>query len=68
MHQPTRAELAFDKLISIGNMSDVSFADTVEWLDGDENTSCISLYVEGLKKWPQIHGRQQKSCPNQLLP
>jgi len=41
--------IGFDKLISIGNMSDVSFADVVEWLDTDENTSCISLYVEGLK-------------------
>lgn len=41
--------IGFDKLISIGNMSDVSFADVVEWLDTDENTSCVSLYVEGLK-------------------
>ena len=41
--------IGFDKLISIGNMSDVSFADVVEWLDTDVNTSCISLYVEGLK-------------------
>ena len=41
--------IGFDKLISIGNMSDVNFADTVEWLDSDENTSCISLYIEGLK-------------------
>ena len=41
--------IGFDKLISIGNMSDVNFADTIEWLDQDEKTSCISLYVEGLK-------------------
>jgi acetyl coenzyme A synthetase (ADP forming)-like protein len=41
--------IGFDKLISIGNMSDVSFADVVEWLDTDDNTSCVSLYVEGLK-------------------
>jgi len=40
--------IGFDKLISIGNMSDVNFADTIEWLDQDEKTSCISLYVEGL--------------------
>ena len=40
--------IGFDKLISIGNMSDVNFADTIEWLDQDKNTSCISLYVEGL--------------------
>lgn len=41
--------VGFDKMISIGNMSDVNFADLVEWLDRDENTWCISLYIEGLK-------------------
>ncbi len=41
--------VGFDKLISIGNMSDVNFADLVEWLSQDENTACISLYIEGLK-------------------
>lgn len=41
--------IGFDKLISIGNMSDVNFADMIEWLDQDPNTSCISLYVEGFK-------------------
>ncbi len=44
----TRA-VGFDKLISIGNMSDVDFADLIEWLDEDENTDCITLYIEGLK-------------------
>jgi acetate---CoA ligase (ADP-forming) len=42
--------IGFDKLISIGNMSDVSFADAVEYLNEDENTSAISLYIEGLKE------------------
>ena len=41
--------VGFDKLISIGNMSDVNFGDIVTWLDEDENTTCISLYIEGLK-------------------
>lgn len=41
--------VGFDKLISIGNMSDVDFADMVTWLDDDPNTSCISLYIEGFK-------------------
>jgi acetate---CoA ligase (ADP-forming) len=41
--------VGFDKMISIGNMSDVNFADMVEWLDQDEATDCISLYVEGLR-------------------
>ena len=41
--------VGFDKLVSIGNMSDINFGDLVEWLDRDGNTSCISLYIEGLK-------------------
>ncbi len=41
--------VGFDKLISIGNMSDVDFADIVSWLDKDPNTSCITLYIEGFK-------------------
>ncbi|HEX9012784.1 MAG TPA: acetate--CoA ligase family protein, partial [Anaerolineaceae bacterium] len=36
-------------MVSIGNMSDVDFADLISWLDDDPNTSCISLYIEGFK-------------------
>ena len=41
--------VGFDKLISIGNMSDIDFADIINWLNQDPNTSCITLYVEGFK-------------------
>ncbi len=41
--------VGFDKLVSIGNMSDVDFADTIGWLNEDPNTTCISLYIEGFK-------------------
>ena len=41
--------VGFEKLISIGNMADIDFADLIEWLDKDPNTSCISLYIEGFK-------------------
>jgi len=41
--------VGFDKLISIGNMSDVDFADLITWLNEDPNTSCISLYIEGFR-------------------
>ena len=41
--------VGFDKMISIGNMSDVDFVDCVEWLDADPHTACIALYIEGLK-------------------
>ncbi len=42
-------KVGFNKLISIGNMADIDFADFVEWLNEDEDTTCISLYIEGLK-------------------
>ena len=41
--------VGFDKLISIGNMADVDFADLIEWFDDDNDTSCVSLYVEGFR-------------------
>ena len=42
-------KVGFDKMISIGNMADVDFADLIEWLEDDPNTSCTCLYVEGIK-------------------
>ena len=46
--------IGFDKLVSIGNMSDINFADMIEWLDQDKDTSCISLYVEGFKDGKRV--------------
>jgi len=40
--------VGFDKMISIGNMSDVDFAELIRYLSEDTDTSCITLYVEGL--------------------
>lgn len=42
--------VGFEKLISIGNMSDVDFSDMIEYLDNDPNTTCICLYIEGLRE------------------
>ncbi|MDD5369019.1 MAG: acetate--CoA ligase family protein [Anaerolineaceae bacterium] len=41
--------VGFDKLISIGNMADVDMPDLISWLNDDPSTTCISLYIEGLK-------------------
>jgi len=53
--------VGFDKLISIGNMSDVDFADIVTWLDEDPNTSCITLYIEGFKDGRAFINAAQKA-------
>lgn len=42
-------KVGFDKLISIGNMSDVDFAGLINWMNDDPNTTCITLYIEGFK-------------------
>ena len=42
-------KIGFNRMISIGNMADVDFADLISWLDQDEDTSCLCLYIEGLK-------------------
>jgi acetyltransferase len=54
-------KVGFDKMISIGNMCDVDFADIIEWLDEDDKTSCISLYIEGLQKGRRFLEVAQKS-------
>ena len=41
--------VGFDKLISIGNMCDIDFADLIDWLDKDPATTCVTLYIEGFK-------------------
>ena len=53
--------IGFDKLVSIGNMSDINFADMIEWLDKDENTSCISLYIEGFKDGRRVIDASKKA-------
>ncbi len=41
--------IGYEKMISIGNMADVDFADLIEWFQDDDETSCVSLYIEGLR-------------------
>ncbi|NMC52030.1 MAG: acetate--CoA ligase family protein [Chloroflexi bacterium] len=53
--------IGFEKLISIGNMSDVSIGDTVEWLNEDPETTCISLYIEGIKDGRQFMDVSRKA-------
>ncbi len=40
----------FSKIISIGNQSDVTIEDVLEYLGNDEETRVISLYAEGIKE------------------
>jgi acetyltransferase len=53
--------IGFDKLISIGNMSDIDFADLIEWFEDDKDTTCISLYIEGMKNGRKFIDAARKS-------
>lgn len=53
--------VGFDKMVSIGNMSDVDFADLIPWLNDDENTTCITLYIEGFKNGRTFIEASQKA-------
>ena len=46
--------VGFDKMISIGNQADLDFADLISYLNEDENTTCITLYIEGIKDGPKF--------------
>jgi acetyltransferase len=39
----------FSKAISVGNEADIDIVDALEYLGQDEQTSAISLYIEGIK-------------------
>ena len=41
--------LRFSKVVSIGNQSDLTFVDFLEYLGSDPKTSIISAYIEGFK-------------------
>ncbi|MGB4594330.1 MAG: acetate--CoA ligase family protein [Anaerolineaceae bacterium] len=52
--------VGFDKMISIGNMSDIDFADLVAYLAEDEATSCLTFYIEGIKDGPRFMEEARK--------
>ena len=39
----------FSCAISVGNQADLELADFMEWMARDENTRCVTLYVEGFR-------------------
>ena len=53
--------IGFDKLISIGNMSDIDFADLIDWFEDDKDTTCITLYIEGMKNGRKFIDAARKS-------
>ncbi|OGO40162.1 MAG: hypothetical protein A2147_11095 [Chloroflexi bacterium RBG_16_57_8] len=46
--------LRFSKIVSIGNQSDLTIEDIIEYLADDPDTGVIALYAEGLKRGKQF--------------
>ncbi|MCI9488104.1 MAG: acetyl-CoA synthetase [Lachnospiraceae bacterium] len=60
----------YNKFISIGNMADVDFVDLLEYLEEDETTKVIGLYMEGYhdgKKLAETFRRLTKKKPVVVL-
>ena len=58
--------VGFDKMISIGNQADLDFADLISYLNEDESTSCITLYIEGIKDGPKFMDAARK-CTKPII-
>jgi acyl-CoA synthetase (NDP forming) len=54
-------KLGFSKIISIGNAYDLSFAELIDYLQGDNSTKKILLYIEGLNNGKKFMDAAKKS-------
>jgi len=66
IYKTIKEDIGFSKFISIGNMSDVDFADLMEYLADDEESKAIALYIEGIKdgrKFMEVAKRVTKKKP-----
>ncbi len=64
------APISMNKFISIGNMADVDFIDLLEYLEEDEDTKVIGMYMEGYsdgKKLIDTMARISKKKPIVVL-
>ncbi|MGJ0845652.1 acetate--CoA ligase family protein [Tissierella praeacuta] len=62
--------IGFNKFISVGNMTDVDFIDLLEYLEEDETTKVIGMYMEGYpkaRKLINIMARTAKKKPIVVL-
>jgi acetyl coenzyme A synthetase (ADP forming)-like protein len=50
MDWAAQRNIGINKFISFGNKADVDEVDCLEFLEGDEKTKCISMYVENIKR------------------
>ncbi len=49
-----REGLGISAAVNLGNQTDLSESDYLEYLAGDENTGAVAMYIEGLKDGPRF--------------
>jgi acyl-CoA synthetase (NDP forming) len=49
MYTAIHEGIGLNKVVGLGNRSDMDFSDLVEYLDQDPGTRCIALYIEGIE-------------------
>ena len=50
MYTAIHEGIGLNKVVGLGNRSDVDFSDLVEYLDQDPDTHSIALYIEGIEE------------------
>jgi acetate---CoA ligase (ADP-forming) subunit alpha len=52
--------VGFNKFVSVGNMADADFIDFLEYLEGDDTTKVIGMYMEGYPKARDLIGVMER--------
>ncbi|HWR70915.1 MAG TPA: CoA-binding protein [Dehalococcoidia bacterium] len=52
----------FSKVISYGNACNINECDLLEYLDQDDETEMVAIYIEGVRDGPRFHRTLTKLC------
>ncbi len=59
-------DIGLSKFISVGNMGDVDFSDLLNYLDKDDDTDAITLYIEGIPEGREFL-KAAKKCSKPVI-
>jgi acetyltransferase len=65
-----KEKYGFSTIVSYGNQADLGICDFLEWLENDDNTKSIALYIEGIKdgkRFMEIAKRVSQTKPIVVL-
>lgn len=64
IYKTSARNIGLSKFVNVGNMVDVDFSDLLGYLDGDETTDAITIYMEGVRKGKKfLNSAKQCSKP-----